>query len=138
MPPTGVSNQLIGTWKLVGFQIEFENQERQNAYDEACGSLIITQDGCMSVIMADSARQSDDPPGSLFDRMLAYSGRYRIQGDDSFTTDVEVAWHTSWLGTEQTRYFKIEGDMLWVISAPVQHPKYPGRTVRGITTWRRE
>jgi hypothetical protein len=138
MPPTEVSNPLIGTWKLLTFQIEFENQERQNVYDEACGSLIVSQDGRMSVIMADNTRQLNDPPSSLFDRMMAYSGRYRIQGDDSFTTDVEVAWHPSWLGTEQTRHFKIEGDMLWVISAPQQHPKYPGRTVRGTTTWQRQ
>lgn len=69
---------------------------------------------------------------------MAYSGRYRVQGDDCFITDVDVAWHPSWLGTEQTRYFKIERDTLWIITAPQRHPKYPGRTVRGVLTWRRE
>jgi hypothetical protein len=39
---------------------------------------------------------------------------------------------------EQTRYFKIEGDMLSIITAPGQHPTYPGRTVRGVLTWKRE
>jgi hypothetical protein len=137
MPPTEVPNQLIGTWKLLAFQIEFENGERQDAYDQAAGSLIISADGHMSAIVADSARQPNDPPSSLFDRMMAYSGPCRIQGDDSFTTDVEVAWHPSWLGTEQTRYFKIERDRLSIITAPGQYPKYPGRTVRGVLTWRR-
>jgi len=33
------SNPLVGTWKLEAFQIEFENHERQDAYDKPCGSL---------------------------------------------------------------------------------------------------
>jgi hypothetical protein len=132
------SNSLVGTWKLEAFQIEFENQERQDAYDKPCGSLIIAPDGRMLAIVADNGRQPNDPSGSLFDRMMAYSGPCHIQGDDSFTTDVDVAWHPAWLGTKQTRYFKIEGDMLSIITAPGQHPKYPGRTVRGVLTWKRE
>jgi hypothetical protein len=70
--------------------------------------------------------------------MMAYTGRYRIEGDDAFVVDVDVSWHPSWLGTKQTRYFNVEGDRLWIISAPQQHPKHPGRTIRGIITWRRE
>ena len=132
------SNPLVGTWKLVAFQVEFENHERQDAYDKPCGSLIITADGRMLTLLADNGRQPNDPPGSLFDRMMAYSGPCRVQGDDCFTTDVDVAWHPSWLGTKQTRYFKIEGDMLSIITAPTQHPKYPGRTIRGVITWKRE
>ena len=132
------SNPLVGTWKLVAFQVEFENHERQDAYDKPCGSLIITADGRMLALLADNARQLDDPPGSLFERMMAYSGPCRVEGDDCFTTDVDVAWHPSFLGTKQTRYFKIEGDMLSIITPPGQHPKYPGRAVRGVLTWRRE
>jgi hypothetical protein len=130
------SNPLVGTWRLETAQVEFENHERQDAYDKPCGSLIITADGRMLAILADNGRQPNDPPGSLFDRMI-YSGPCHVQGD-SFTTDVDVAWHPSWLGTKQTRYFKIEGDKLSIISAPTQHPKYPSRTGRGVLTWKRE
>jgi hypothetical protein len=69
---------------------------------------------------------------------MAYTGRYHIESDDAFVVEVDVSWQPSWLGTDQRRYFKIEGDMLWIISAPQQHPKHPGRTIRGIITWRRE
>ncbi len=137
MSQTEAPNPLVGTWKLTAFQIEFENQERQAAYDQASGSLIMSPDGRMIAIVADNARQSSDPPNALFDRMMAYSGRYRLQGDDCFITDVDVAWHPSWLGTEQSRYFKVEGDTLSIITAPTKHPKYPG-LVRGILSWRRE
>jgi len=50
--------------------------------------------------------------------MMAYAGRYHIEGDDVFVVDVDVSWHPSWLGSKQRRYFKIEGDMLWIVSAP--------------------
>ena len=113
-------------------------EDAKTAYSDACGSLIVTADGRMFAILADNARQLNDPPGSLFNRMMAYTGRYRIQGDDAFVVEVDVSWHPSWLGTEQTRYFKIERNMLWIISAPQQRPKHPGRTIRGIITWRRE
>ncbi len=137
MSQSEASNPLIGTWKLVSFQTEFENGEREDLYEQAAGYLIISHDGRMFAILADSARQANDPPSSLFDRMMAYSGRYRIQGEGSFVTDVDVAWHPSWLGTEQARYYKVEGDTLSIITAPGKHPKYPG-LVRGILSWRRE
>ena len=47
----------------------------------------------MLAIVADNGRQLNDPPSSLFDRMMAYSGPCHVQGDGSFTTDVDVAWH---------------------------------------------
>ena len=90
------SNPLVGTWKLEAFQIEFENHERQDAYDKPYGSLIITPDGRTLAIVADNGRQLNDHPSSLFDRMMAYSGPCHVQGDGSFTTDVDVAWHPSW------------------------------------------
>ena len=78
-----------------------------------------------------------DSEGFIGDR--ASKGAFRNMIDRiHFTTDVDVAWHPSWLGTKQTRYFKIEGDMLSIITPPGQHPKYPGRTVRGVLTWKRE
>jgi Lipocalin-like domain len=133
-----VTKSLIGTWKLKSFQFEFENKERENAYDKASGFLIIGSDGRFTAILADDARKRDDPEASLFQRMMAYSGSYRIQGDDTVVIDVDFAWHPSWLGSEQTRYFKIEGDTLSIVSAPQTHPKRPGQMLRGIITWTRE
>jgi hypothetical protein len=97
---------------------------RRDAYDKACGSLIITPNGPMAAILADDGRQSNDPVAGLF--------------DDIFVVDVDVTWHPSWLGTEQTRFFKIEDDKLSIISAPQTHPKFPGQSVRGVITWRRK
>ena len=54
------------------------------AYSDARGSLIITVDGRMAAILADNARQPNDARSSLFDHMMAYTGRYRVEGEDTF------------------------------------------------------
>jgi Lipocalin-like domain len=133
-----VAESLIGSWQLVAFEFEFENGQRQTAYDDGKGSLIITPDGRFVAILADNARTENDQSSVLFDRMMAYTGRYRLQGEDTVVVDVDVAWHPSWVGSKQTRHFTIKDGTLSIISPPQQHPKHPGRTLRGIISWRRE
>ena len=133
-----VTDTLIGSWKLVAFEFEFEDGEREAAYEDANGSLIITPDGRFAAILVDNARREEDPPSSLFKGMMAYTGRYRLQGDETVVVDVDVAWHPSWVGSKQTRHFTIKEGVLSIISTPQQHPKHPGRTLRGIISWTRE
>jgi ABC-type Fe3+ transport system substrate-binding protein len=45
----------------------------------------------------------------------AYTGMYRLEGD-KWLTKVDVAWNPEWVGTEQTRFFKLDGDRLHVTS----------------------
>jgi hypothetical protein len=73
-----VAESLIGSWTLVAFEFEFEDGQRQAAYDDGKGSLIITLDGRFVAIVADNARAENDQPSVLFDRMMAYTGRYRL------------------------------------------------------------
>ena len=133
-------NALIGTWKLVSFQFETEgSNERRDAYDaHPSGFIIITPDGRMMTVLTAGDRARDASAGSLFDRMMAYSGRYRLEGNDRFVVDVDVAWHPAWAGTEQTRFFKLDGDTLLIITAPVEHPAFPKRRIRGVINWRKD
>jgi lipocalin-like protein len=77
----------------------------------------------------------DQSTGKLFDSMMAYSGRYRLQSDDCFITTLDSARLPAWLGTEQVRYFKIKGEVAGLFR---ENPKYPGRRVRGMLTGRKE
>jgi hypothetical protein len=54
-----------------------------------------------------------------------------------FTTQVEVAWHPAWVGTQQVRNYTIAGDELRIMTDEQTHPAYPGRLGRGILVWRR-
>ena len=66
--------------------------------------------------------------------MLAYSGAYRIEGD-KFITKVDIAWHPSWVGTEQVRFFHVEGDRLKITMAPQAMPRYGARIGTGVLEW---
>jgi hypothetical protein len=69
--------------------------------------------------------------------MSAYTGKFRLDGD-KFITKVDVAWNKAWVDTEQTRFWRFEGDRLHIISAPVPNPNVAGSSLIGYLVWERE
>jgi len=51
---------------------------------------------------------------------------------------VEAAWNEAWVGTEQERFYRFEGDRLLLESPPQPHPNLLGKVVRIIVIWERE
>lgn len=66
---------------------------------------------------------------------MCYAGKYRLEGNSEFTTTVTAAWHPSWIGTEQVRFFDVKGNALTITTAMQTHPNFPGRKGRGIVMW---
>jgi len=132
---------LIGTWKLVSWQVIVENEPPQNLFGlHPKGFLVLTREGRSIVVTTAEDRRagmSDDQRAALHKSMLAYSGRYRVEGDD-FITIVEVSWNEEWNGTEQRRHFRIEGDKLFIESAPAPSIVFPGKTDFRRIVWQRE
>jgi len=134
--------KLFGTWKVVSMVMEVqETGERRPFYGKnPTGFLILLPEGrMMSVIEAEGrkAPQTDDDRAKLFKTMIAYSGIYRLEGD-KFITKVDVSWNPEWNGTDQERFFKLEGDRLEIISAWAPAANIPGRpVVRGFWTLER-
>jgi hypothetical protein len=129
----------IGTWKVLSFQIEFEDSdERHEPYGKnPRGHVVITEERLIAVITGPK-RATDATAQELFDSMMAYSGRYRMLGDDCFVTTVDSAWQPAWLGTDQVRLFNIDGEMLSVMGLFREDRRYPGRRVRGVLTGRKD
>jgi hypothetical protein len=126
--------------EITAFQFEPEgSSERRNIYDDRpTGYLIITAEGRMMTLITASKRPPDASPDVLFGTMNGCSGRYQLQGADTFVTKVDTAWHPGWVGSEQVRHFKVEGNTLSVITPPQDYPKFPGQRLRGIAVWERE
>jgi lipocalin-like protein len=129
----------VGTWKLLSFQYEFEDSDER---DEPLGAnpvgyLVLTEERLITLTTA-RERATGAVPSELLGSMIAYSGRYRLQGDDCFITTVDSAWQPSWIGTEQVRVFKMDGEILTVVSPLREHPKYPGRRIRCVAVWRKD
>jgi hypothetical protein len=133
---------LIGTWKLVSAIMEdVETGERKLAWGEKPnGIVVLTPTGRWIVVQTAEGRKpplTDEERGSAFRSMLAYSGRYRTEGCQIIIT-VDIAWDEGWIGTEQVRNFRIEGDRLHIDAAPQPYANFGGRVMRGILVWRRE
>jgi len=133
--------QLLGVWKAESMYLELRTGERKNLLGEKPnGYIIFTPEKRVMVLQTAEGRK---PPNTDADRiaaflsMTAYSGIYHVEGD-KWTTRVDVAWTETWTGSDQIRFFKLEGDKLTVISMWMPDPHEPGNPeVRGVLVWSR-
>jgi len=85
-------------------------------------------DGRMYAMVVKKARQrpadavpSDDEKLSLFNSMLSYAGAYTLD-DDKVVHHIDASWNQVWTGTDQVRFYKLEGDTLTISGAPAKDP----------------
>lgn len=135
------AEELVGTWRLVSWQVITENEPPQNVFGaHPKGFLVLTREGRSIVLTTAENRRvgmGDAERAALHKSMLAYSGKYRIEGND-FVTIVEVSWNEEWNGTEQRRHFRMEGDKLFIESAPGPSIISPGKTDFRRIVWQRD
>ena len=133
------TSHLIGVWQRLSIQAEFaDSGEIVDVYGpRPTGFLILTDGGrMMAVVTAGDRAPPDADRAALFENMMSYTGNYRLEGD-KFITKVDVAWHPAWNGTEQPRFFQLDGEVLSLTTPRQTHPRFPGRSLRGVMTWRR-
>jgi hypothetical protein len=137
-----VKDQIVGTWKLLS--VMYEDQQTKELTPvlgrNPKGSQIATPEGrWLALVTAEGRKvpQTDEERAQALRSMISYSGRYRVE-DNKVITKVEIAWNESWVGGEQVRFVRFEGDRLYIESPPMPHPNVGGRVVRVIVTWERE
>jgi Lipocalin-like domain len=133
---------IVGTWKLVSVVYEdTQSKERTPVYGEhPKGIQIATPDGRWLALMTAEGRpvpKTDADRARALQTMIAYTGRYRVE-DGKVITKVEAAWNEAWVGGEQVRAIRFEGDRLFIESPPMPHPNVNNKTVRVIVIWERE
>ena len=140
--PAKAQDSVVGVWKLVS--VMYEDQETKQMTpvlgDAPRGYQIATVDGRWLALVTANGRpvpKTDEERLHAFRSMISYSGRYRVEGN-KVTTKVEVAWNEAWVGGEQVRFLRFEGDKLHIESPPMPHPNVNNRVVRVIVTWQRD
>jgi hypothetical protein len=104
------------------------------------GYLVVTPGGRWIVIQTAEGRgiaKDDVGRAAAFRSMLAYSGTCRVEGNQ-ITIKVDIGWDESWIGTEQVRLFKIDGDKLHIEAMPQPYANFGGKIMRGVLVWERE
>jgi|SRR5579864_1690633 len=137
-----IADSPVGIWKLVSCIFEdVQTKERTLPYGEhPKGYAILTPEGrLMALITAEgrTAPSTAEDRDAAFRSAVAYSGQYRVDGNQ-FVTTVDIAWNEAWVGTDQLRLFKINGDRLHIESPPTPNLNRGGQMVRGLLTWERE
>jgi hypothetical protein len=123
--------------------MEYQESGAREPYFSAAppsGYLILTPEGRMMALIVSGERepgQTNEQQAALFRTMLAYTGQYRFEGDQ-FITSVDVSWNEAWTGTEQVRFYTLDGEQLDVRTAWLPHPTHPEHPmIRGILSWER-
>lgn len=129
--PVGAQDKtkLVGTWKLVSFDIELQSGEPARPFlgQKWTGYTIFTPEGrTMSVWEVEGRKppENDADRAALFRTMNAITGTYSYDGGTG-VTDVDVAANPAGKG-KQTRGYKLEGNRLEVTT-----PWAPNQSLQG-------
>ncbi len=137
---TSSFHTLVGTWKLLSWQVIVDGVPQDVFGPSPNGYLVLTPEGRSIVLTTALNRKGgmdDVSRAALHKSMLAYSGRYRVEGSD-FITTVEISWNEEWNGTEQRRHYRIEDDKLFIETAPAPSIIFPGKTDFRRLVWMRD
>jgi hypothetical protein len=139
--PQAGSRNPVGTWKLLScFMEDVETKEQRAVWGEhPNGWLILTPAGRWIVVQTAEDRkapQTDEDRSAAFRSMLAYCGKYRVDGQ-KIVVDVDIAWDESWCGTEQLRFFSIENNRLHIEAAPQRYANLGDKVMRAVLIWQR-
>jgi hypothetical protein len=112
--------QVQGVWKLVSYEVEIQaiGQKEPLMRKNPTGYVIFTPEGRVFFVLTGEGRKAAktvQERADLLSTLVAYTGTYRLEGD-KWITKVEVAWNPEWVGTEQMRFFKVEGERLQVLT----------------------
>jgi hypothetical protein len=134
---------LLGTWQLKSFVREVSGTgERYNQLgDHPDGYLSYSPDGRMLVLFVSSDRPrprqepTDEERIKLHKSMLAYGGTYTVS-PGKVVHHIDVQWDGRRIGSDQVRFYTIEGDTLSLKTEPNKSP-VDGREGVGILTFER-
>ncbi len=134
--------KIVGTWTLVS--VLYEDPQTKERWPvlgaRPTGSQIVTREGRWLALVTAEGRpvpKTEAERARALQTMISYTGRYRVEGG-KVITKVEAAWNEAWVGGEQTRFIRFEGDRLFIESPPMPHPNVNGKVVKVIVIWERE
>jgi hypothetical protein len=134
--------KIVGIWKLVSFEAEIQatGQKEPVMGQKPTGYVIFAPEGRAFFILTGEGRKpakTVQERADLLNSLISYTGVYRLEGD-KWITKVDVAWSPDFVGTEQTRFFKVDGDRLHVLTTWGVHPNWPEKGMqRRILTFER-
>lgn len=132
-----------GVWRLKSYYLEnLQTGERTDVFGpNPNGVLTFLPEGRMFALLTPGERKrpaSEADEASAFRNLLAYSGRYRLEAPDRVVTTVDVSSLESWVASEQSRKFRLDGDTLDITIGPARMSLTGDAMVMNVLSWVRE
>jgi hypothetical protein len=134
--------EVQGLWKLVSYEVEVQatGEIMYPMGKSPMGYVLFMPEGRVFFMFTGDGRKpatTEAERAKLLDTVIAYTGTYRIEGS-KWITKVEIAWNPAWVGTEQTRPFTLEGNLLKVLTPWRVMPNWAAKGMtRSIITFER-
>ena len=144
MTEAGATSRVVGVWKLLSCTRDIiETGERVHQYgQDPLGYLHYSREGRMIVFMLNRERPvpndilaTDAEAIALFRSMGAYMGTFSVEAN-RVTHHIDASWNQSWAGTSQQRYFRVEGDRLF-LTTDEYRSAYDGKLSKYTLIWER-
>ena len=121
----------VGVWRLVSWAHALQSGgdvvEPWGPHPQ--GFISYTPGGRMSAVVTAPERKQPGATGQqapaedqarLYRTLFAYAGSYTVETEGVLVHHVEVASDPAWVGTNQRRFFHIEGNRLTITTPPLQ------------------
>jgi len=125
---------LVGAWRLVSWEARAGGHTNFPFGADARGLLVYTSTGRMSVFLSQSNRKrfagaeakagSPEEKVAAFDSCFAYSGTFEV-ADGRVIHRLEHCTFPNWIGTEQVRFTRLDGDRLILETPPLPTGERP-------------
>jgi Lipocalin-like domain len=132
-------NPILGTWKLKSYvrEVAVTGEKINQLGEHPDGYLSYSADGRMYAIGASDNRvkprnvnPDDEERVKLHQTMFAFAGTYTLEGG-KVIHHVDISWNEAWTGTDQVRFYKLDGNTLTITTAP-NKSTYDGRESRTV------
>jgi hypothetical protein len=122
-----IQSPIVGTWQVTSFSLEWlDTKEVARPFNRPTGYLQYSSGGHMIVFLAAgdlrppaTAIYTDAERSDIYKGIIGYAGTYRIDGS-KLIHHVLTAWEPTWIGSDQVRYFEIDGRNLSIKTAPIR------------------
>ena len=125
-----ITEQLLGSWKMLSWRTEdlLSGEVVDALGSDPHGFITYSTDGRVTVLVLKNDRltptalvPTNEEKIALYDSMFAYAGTYVVD-DEKVVHYLDMSWNSSWTGTTQIRFHKIEGDQLTYTTPPAKSP----------------
>lgn len=142
---SAADSPLIGTWKIQTYTREVvATGARSDAFGpHPDGYISYAPDGRMYAIFGPGERikpaglaPTDQEAVELQRTIVSYAGTYTLEGEGKVVHHVDISWNQSFTGTEQVRFYKLDGDVLTITTPPFGGAATGGAS-RYILVWKK-